>query len=182
MGAPSNNTTGTKDITSGLIGAGGIMSLFGQANEGKAQSNYYNYLAGTATQNAALARASGQNEVATLGTEEFSQVKGLHTQERDVIGAQKAALASGGAGVGSKTGEAIVSDTENKVNLDEQALRYNADVKMKNARIGAETSALNYESQAAGYKMAGKNAAIANKYGQYSTMLSTAGQVATMWI
>ena len=165
--------------------AGAIMTVAvaaGQAQsqlaEGKASQNYYNYLASTSMTNAKLAIAGGESDVNTIGAEENSQVKGLHTQERDVIGAQKSALASGGAGVGSKTAEAIVSDTENKVNLDEQALRYNADVKIKNARLSAATSAFNSTSQAAGYKLAGSNARRTSVIQAENSLLTGAGQVA----
>ena len=164
-----------------MIGAqvvGGIQGAKGGIQAGKDQKNYYDYLAATSKTNAGLALAEGESDVNTLGEEEFSQEKALQTQGRAVVGAQKTALAGGGAGVGSKTGEQLVADTADKVNLNEQALQYNADVKMKNARLSASTQALNYNSQAAGYELAGKNAIRASNINAFSSLLSTAGQTA----
>ena len=156
------------------------MSAVGNYNAGQDSKNYYSYLAGTARNNAALERATGESNVREIGAQEMQQVKGVNEQGRDVVGAQKVALASGGAGVGSKTAEQLVSDTMTKTNLDEMALRYNADVKMKNARLRAEGAAMNDESQAVGYKMAGRNAAKAGNLNAFSSLLSTAGNVAYM--
>ena len=160
------------------VGAG--LSAYSQYQEGKASKNYYDYLAGTSKSNAMLARTAGEVEAKSIGAQEMQQVGQIHEQGREVVGAQKAALASGGAGVGSKTGEQLVSDTLTKVDLDEQALRYNADLRMKNARIGAESQALNEESQAYGYKIAGRNAKKAGTIGAYTSLLSGAGNVAAL--
>lgn len=160
---------------------GGGLSAYGSIQSAKSESRYYNYLAGLSESNAKLAEAKGESDIHSVGAQEFQGIKDIHTKERETIGSQKTALVSG-AGVGSKTGEQIVADTETKTNLDEMALRYNADVAKKNIKIGADTEAFNYRSQATGYRMAGKNAKTASKLNMYSSILGTGGSVASMFI
>ena len=161
-----------------LMIAGGAMSASAQLQAGKDQNNYYQYLSGVSNINAGLSRAAGESATRTVGAQEMQQVGKLHEQGREVVGAQKVALAAGGAGVGSKTGEQIASDTATKVNLDEMALRYNADLKMKDIRLGAEADAMNEENKAAGYKLAGKQAKRAAGVNAFNTILGTGSQVA----
>ena len=164
-----------------LMAAGGLASAEGAINSGNAEKNYYSYLAGTANQNAALSLAAGESEARTVGAEEFQQERSLNNQGRAVAGAQRVALASGGAGVGSKTAEQLSADTSSKMALDEQALRYNADVKMKNVLIRGQMGAINDENAAAGYGMAGNNAVSTARTNAFSTILGTGGQVAKYW-
>jgi hypothetical protein len=164
-----------------LQAAGAASSAQAELQQGKDTKNYYSYLAGTSKINADLARAAGVSESQSVGAEENQQVQQINEQGRAVVGAQKVALASGGAGVGSKTAEQLVSDTANKVNLDEMALRYNADLKMKNIKLKADTEALNYESQATGYKIAGDQAKRASKSAAWNTILGAGSSVAANW-
>lgn len=164
-----------------LMAVSGVMQANSDLQEGKDQKNYYSHLAGTSRINAYLARASGEAESRTVGEQAAQQVGQLHEQGRDVVGSQKVALSAGGAGVGSKTGEQLVSDTLTKVNLDEMAIRYNADLKMKNLRLQAESTALNEESKATGYEMAGKNAKRSAKWNAFSTVLGSGSQIASKW-
>lgn len=165
-------------IAMGAQAIGGVQGAFGEIGAAKDQKNYYNYLAATSMTNARLARIGADVEAKGVGEQAFQQVGQLHEQGRDIAGSQKVALASGGAGVGSKTAEQITSDTADKVNLDEQALRYNADLRMKNIRLAAEGVAMNEENQARGYKLAGKNAVRSARIKAFSSLLSTAGQTA----
>ena len=164
-----------------LQAAGAASSAQSQLQEGKDAKNYYSYLAGTSKINADLARAAGVAESQTVGADENQQVKQINEQGRAVVGAQKVALASGGAGVGSKTAEQLVSDTANKVTLDEMALRYTADLKMKNIKLRADTEAFNDENQAEGYKMAGNQARRASKSAAWNTILGAGSSIAANW-
>jgi hypothetical protein len=158
----------------GAVLAGGALGAAGSLAEGKSSSNYYNSLATIYGENAKLARAGGQSQINSLGTEQMAQVSALHEKERATIGAQKSALVSG-AGIGSKTGEQLISDTESKINLDDMALRYNYDTKMKNINLGAETQAFNYETQALGAKMSASVAKKKGQIGAVTTILGAAG-------
>lgn len=164
----------------GLTAAGGAYSAY-QANEaGKASGSYYSYLAETARTNAKLALASGKSATEQIGYQEKEQDRQLQEGIRSTVGAQKAALVTG-AGIGSKTGEQVVKDTLNKGNLDEMALRYNAALRTKNAKIGAESNAFNFDNQAFGNEMAGSNARAIGRTNATSSILATGGSVASMW-
>jgi hypothetical protein len=125
-----------------LMVGGGALSAYGAIKGGQDQSNYYSYLAGTSQINADLAKAAGESTVKSIGAQEYQGIKDISAKGKAAVGAQKAAMAASGAGVGSKTSEQIVSNTMSNIELDEQALRYNADLQMKNARIGSQVQAL----------------------------------------
>lgn len=160
---------------------GGLYSAYAQGEEGKAEGAYYNYLAGGAKRNAALAEAGITANRQAIGGAEADADRRLHNNINATVASQKAALAAGGAGVGSRTGQELIADTENKGNLDEQALRYNADLKAKAATISGETSALGFETEAEGDLASGLNARAKSKAGQIATVLGTAGSVASSW-
>ena len=163
-----------------------LLGAYGQIQQGKADSKYYKYMAAVSRENAKLAEASGKAEIYQLGSAEFQNMQQLESRKRETIGSQKAALATG-AGMGSKTAEQIVSDTVNKTEMDEQVLRYNTDLRMKNTLLKSKTEAMNYEAQAGGYDVAAKNARSASKWNAASTILggatstAMAGRQFKMW-
>lgn len=161
--------------------AGGAYSAYGQSQLGRAQGAYYDYLSATSKQNAALANAGIVANREAIGAQEADATRRLGVNVRKTIGAQKAALAAGGAGASSRTAQDLIGDTENQGNLDEQALRYNADMRAKAAVIGGENTALGYESQATSEEMGGQNARLASKINTVGTILGTAGSVASSW-
>lgn len=160
---------------------GGLYSAYAQGEAGKSQQAYYNYLSSGAKLNAGLAEAGITANREAIGGAEADADRKLHNNINATVASQKAALAAGGAGVGSRTGQELIADTENKGNLDEQALRYNADLKAKAATVSGETAALGFETQAVGDTVTGENALAAAKAGQISTVLGTAGSVASSW-
>jgi hypothetical protein len=168
-------------IAIGSSVAGGVMSAYGGAQAAKSTSDYYGYLAGNARINARLAAAKADSDRRSIGYQEGQQERQLGEKVRATIGAQKAALAAGGAGVGSKTAEQIVSDTMDRGNLDEEALRYNADAKGKAAQMGSDVSSMNFRTEAYGDQMSGAAALGAEKFSRASTILGTGGSVASMW-
>lgn len=167
--------------TVGITAAGGIMSANAQGAAGRMQASYYSYLANNANLNAGLAKAYGESQAKTIGAANMRSDVLLGEKERATVGAQKAALAAGGAGASSKTAEQLIADTANKGNLDEQALNLNAALKTKAAITGADMAAFNDVTQAQGYDQAGLNAGAAGKMNRASTILGTGGQVANIW-
>ena len=87
-------------------------------------------------------------------------------------------LLATGAGVGSKTAEQVVSDTINKAEMDEEVLRYNTDLKMKNVLLKSKAEAMNYRAQAGAYEVAADNAKSASKWKAASTILGGASSTA----
>ena len=161
--------------------AGGIYSAKKQGDIGLAQQDYYNYLAGNAKTNAKLAEMAGAAESESLGMAAYEQYKGLREGQRRTIGAQKVALAAGGAGLSSKTAEQLIGETVERGAMDEAALEYNAEMKRRSIQIGTESQRMNLLGQAGGYGMAGSQAAQAARIGQFSTILGTGGSVAKDW-
>lgn len=166
-------------VAVGAMAGGTLLGAYGDIQQGKAESKYYKYLASVSNENAKLAEASGQAEIAQLGQSEFQGMQHLVTRKGETIGAQKAALATG-AGVGSKTAEQIVSDTINKTEMDEEVLRYNTDLKMKNVLLKSKGEAMNYRAQAGGYEVAAANAKTASKWKAATTILGGASSTAQM--
>ena len=153
---------------------GTVVNAEGDAAQTKSSINYYKYLSAVSSGNAGIAEAAGKAESEQIGASAFQQEGKLEMRNRATIGAQTAALAAGGAGTGSKTAEQVVSDTINKTSLDEQVLRYNTGLGIKNASMNAAGQAFNYRSQGAGYDMAAANAKVAGEYKMWSTILGGA--------
>ena len=164
-------------VAVGAMAGGTILSAYGDIQQGKAESKYYKYMAAISNENAKLAESSGQAEIAQLGQSEFQGMQQLVTRKGETIGAQKAALATG-AGVGSKTAEQIVSDTINKAEMDEEVLRYNTDLRMKNALLKSKGEAMNHRAQAGAYEVVADNAKSASKWKAASTILGGASSTA----
>ena len=168
-------------IAIGAQAAGGLFSAYAKGQQGNATQSYYNYLSAGASQNAALATAGVTANREAIGAAEGDHDRLLHNKIDATVASQKAALAAGGAGVGSRTGQELVANTENQGNLDEQAIRYNADMRAKAATVSGETQALGYETAAAGDVASGNVAMGAANAGQMSTILGSAGSVAQSW-
>ena len=160
-----------------IMAAGAVVNTVGQMSSANAEAKYYKYLSATAKQNADLTTAAGAATVKQEGTQEFSEMQQLGEKERGVIGEQKTALATG-AGIGSRTAQQLISNTEDKAALDQAALRYNTDVKMKNATMGAAAGAFNYQTQATGYEASAKNVQAAAPWNAASTILGSAASTA----
>jgi len=184
MGAASTPAAGGGGsnwmVPAGMALSGAAFSGIQQIQAGKAQAGYYSYLADTAGVNAGLAKAQAAGTVKQIGVEEGQQEQTLQRRVAETIGQQKVALANG-VGVGSRSAQDIISDTLTKGQLDEMALRMNAQMKTKNAVIQGEMGAMNYGAQAAGYGIAGKNAVAASRMGAFSSLIGGAGSVANSW-
>lgn len=164
-------------VAVGAMAGGTILSAYGDIQQSKSESKYYKYLADISNENAKLSEASGKAEISQLGTSEFQAMQQIVSRKGEIIGAQKSALATG-AGVGSKTAEQVVSDTINKVEMDEEVLRYNTDLKMKNVLLKSKGEAMNYRAQAGAYEVAADNAKTASKWNVSSTILGGAASTA----
>lgn len=168
-------------VALGATAVGGGVSALAQGAEGKAASSYYGLLANTAKTNASLATSAAASKDTEISAQEGMESRRVAESVRATVGAQKAAFAAGGPGAGSKTAEQIVSDSLTRGDLDQQALRYNADMKRKGVDTSAAFGNVNYGSEAAGFDMSGGNARRAAGIGQLSTLLGTGTSVASTW-
>lgn len=171
---------GAAAIPAGMAVAGGAYSAYSEGEAGKANASYYNYLSSTAKINAGLAEAEGTSEKKQLASQEANEQVDLTNRINSTVGTQKAAVVNG-VGASSRSAQDIISDTLNKGNLDEMALRLNTDNRIKNADITAKSAAMNFGTQAAGFNIAGTNAIGAAKGQQIGSLLQAGGSVANSW-
>lgn len=171
---------GAAAIPAGITLAGGAFSAFAQGEAGKSTASYYDYLAKTAGINSGLADAQDIAEKKQIGQKEAQEQVLLTNRVNETVGAEKTAMVSG-VGASSRSAQTIIGDTLDKGNLDEMALRLNADTESRNADVKSEMAKMNYGTQIAGYNMAGANAVRTAKAGQISTLLGSVGNVANSY-
>ena len=165
----------------GLQIASGIAQAKAQRAQGEAQNNYYNYLADVNQQQALIAERTGRNQSKVNQDVQMVQGKRLAISQAENRASQSAALAASGVPLSSVTAEDISKTTFTKQALDENLLRYNADVRSYEAITGSMNQAFGLRSQGAGYRAAGANALTAARLNSRSTLLSSAfGAVGTL--
>lgn len=161
--------------------AGGAVSAWAQGQEGKAAASYYGLLASTAKTNTILNSAAAASKDSEVSAQEGMDSRRVAESVRSTIATARAANAAGGAGAGSKTAEQVVSDSLTRGDLDQQALRYNSDIKRKGIDTNAAFGNINLNAEAAGDEISGKNAMTASRVNQLSTILGTGTSVASSW-
>lgn len=165
----------------GAQAVGGAASAWAEGQAGKASGAYYGYLADTARLNSRLTKSAAASKKTEVSMAEGDASRQVNESVRATVARQRAAFAAGGPGAGSKTAEQIVSDTLARGELDQIALRYNADLKRKGIDTGADFAEIEYEGQAKGYGMSAVNAGIASQVNQMKTILGTGTSVAQTW-
>lgn len=158
------------------VGAG--VSAYGMYASGQAQKQQNKYQQAVVQQQAILAKRAADQNTQLVQLQASQDTKQLQRKYAVLEGAQKAARAASGLGGGSKTEGDIATDTFRTQSLDEQAIRYNADLKSWNISQNAGMEVWGLDTQANMYGMAAKNAAIAGNIGAGSTILQGASSVA----
>ena len=183
-----------------LVAAAGATKAYGVYQEGKAQQTMYNYQAALAVQEATARRqyaemqqkAIGEAALANISAEQVAaaeESRRLFGDVAELSGAQRATI--GALGIGGVTAADIAVSTFDKSQLDQLAIRYNANVRSwqisEEAKrgvwtIGEETKmkAWSLESEASQYRLAGKQARRAAGIGVATTLLSTAASMAAI--
>ena len=165
----------------GLSVAGAAYSAYSQQLAGKVSQSYYNYLSSNANANASIAQSGITANRMSIGAAEADSQRRLTNNINATAASQKAALAAGGAGAGSRTAQDIIGNTEMQGNLDEMALRYNADMKAKAATIQGTAQGFGFKTQALGDTLSGSIARSTANAGAASTIIGGAGSVANQW-
>lgn len=171
---------GAAAIPMAMMAAGGYVKANMEEAGAESKASYYDYLGGMSSANAELAQARAEGESKQIGEQAFFQNRDISRKISQTVGAQRAALA-GGAGASSRTAQDIIGDTIDKGQLDEMAINYNATQAQRNARLAGDVSALNYRSQAAGYRLSGENTRTSAKINRNASLLETATSVAGKW-
>jgi len=159
---------------------GGAMSAYGQYQQGQAQKKMNQYQADVAQRQAEQVQQAADTNVKLTQFQASQDTKMLQRKYMLVEGAQKATAAAMGVGGGSVTEGDIATDTFNTRKLDENMIRYNADLKSWAIRNQAAGEVWGLETQKEQYTYAGKNAAKAGAIGATGTIFSTVGNVLGM--
>lgn len=160
-------------VGGGLSAGGGILKAFGENEQGEASGRMFAYRAGLARTNATINRQNA--DWATEAGAVNAERSGLTT--RFTIGKQKVAQAANGFDVNSGT-NAEVRDATDTVGLqDQNTIRLEAGRKATGFRNAANSN----EAEAVGDDMAGENARRAGRISALSTLIGTAGSVASRW-
>lgn len=161
------------------MAVGGVQKANSEKRAGKAQQQYYDYLAEQNEIEAASAEAVGQRNATMAqdaGSRELSKLKRGVMQ---FAATQIATGAANGIGGGSVTTADIAGDTFDKAKLDELTIRFNADSQAAEALDAGKYKAWDLRNQKTMNKISGKNASVAGKEAAKATLWNTAGSVLT---
>lgn len=159
---------------------GGAVSAYGQYQQGQAQKKMNQYQADVATRQQEMAQQAAETNIKLTQYQAAEDTKMLQRKYMLVEGAQKATAAAMGVGGGSVTEGDIATDTFNTRKLDENMIRYNADLKSWAIRNQAAGEIWGLGTQKEQFTYAGKNAARAGMISGTGTIFSTVGNVAIM--
>jgi hypothetical protein len=168
--------------TPGMVGsigmgsslAGGVLSAFGSMNQGRAQSDMYQYQAGLArmnadiaTQNAVYSRQQGELQAGKYGLKAAQQ-----------MGQIKTGQAASGLDVNSGSAVEVRKGQETVTHLDMDQIRSNAAKTAYDFDVQSE----NFRSQASIYDASAENSSRAGMLGALSSIVGTAGSVSSRWL
>jgi len=159
--------------------ASGGIKAYGEYQQGKSQQKYYSYLAEQNERQAEAEERTAEQKTSIVQNEAAQRAKELKGDVARVKGAQKAAMAVMGIG-GSVTEEDILKDTTNKAWLDEQNIRYNADVTSWSIKKETAERDIALRNQSVLFRLAGKQARQAAAINMTSTILGTASSIIGM--
>ena len=158
--------------------AGG-MQAYGQYKEGAATNKYYKGVAAMQEEQGRIEYARGEKQSELIQDSAKWQGKKQKTEAAQVASSQRVAMAANGIDLSSVTSQDIASSTMTKANMDEFAIRYNADVNSWNTMEDAKYKRWALNVQANQSRATGKNALSAGKTASFNTILSTAASMAT---
>lgn len=164
-----------------LQGGAGAYQAQAQISEGSRQNKYYRYMASLKDTEARLVKDTARRQESALQDNASRQSVALNDELKRVQGSQRVALAASGVAAGSVSAEDIALDTMSRAKADELAIRFNADRSSQEALRQGDFEAMNLTNEAAGLRAAGRNAKTAAKTAAFSTLLSSATQVADTW-
>lgn len=159
------------------VGAGGY-AAYNQYQQGLAQNSYYQYQAEQSRTEGQSAIEAGNKQSNLIQDVAAAEGKQFKTNAAEFNAATRAQLAANG--VQGVTASDIVSDNLSQQDLDEMAIRYNADVKSWEVHNEAENKNWALRVQADQEDYAGKEAKRAGKTQAIGTLLSTAASVASI--
>jgi hypothetical protein len=165
----SGATTAVAVGSLALGAAGSAMNMIGQANAGAASAAQANYQAQLARNNQMIAEWNAQRALEQGRVAEQQQ----RFKTAQVIGAQRAALASQGGDVNSGSPLDIVGDSARAGEFDAQTIRNNAAMQAYGLRV----QAANAGAQSDLYRQSAANTLAALPFGIGSSLLGSASSL-----
>jgi len=162
-------------VAVGLMIVGGGISAYGQYQQGQAQKKMYQYQADVNAQQAIMAQRAADANVKLTQYQASQDAKMLQRKYMLVEGSQRAAFAAQGLGGGSVTEGDIATDTFKTMKLDENMIRYNADIKSWEIRNRSANEIWKLEAESRQFTYAGKSAARAGAISGTGTIFSSVG-------
>lgn len=163
-------------------GAGGVLSAYSSINQGRMQERQYNFMADTKDLQAKVIETTAERQVTDTADAAARDTAKLNRQGRQFAASQRAAMAA--AGVEGVTAEDLAGDTQDKLALDEAAIRFNANSQSLAIRRAADMEAWSLRTGGRMDRIYGADARAAGNIGAISSILGTAASVAgtyAMW-
>jgi hypothetical protein len=158
----------------GMSLLGGITKATGQQAAGEAGGARYQYQAAVYRNNKLIADQAAKDSIQS--GKEKAQVSQLKTAQ--IIGQQRAELAAKGIQVDTDTSVEAMVDAARIGNMDQETIQRNAE----RQALALKLQGIGYEMQAQMAERAAKDTKKAGDNSFFSTLLGTAGNVATKWM
>lgn len=152
---------------------GGAMQFMGAQQQGAAAKSQADYQAAVARNNEILAQRAAADAIARGEVAEGQK----RQQNAQLIGRQRAVMASNGVDLGTGSALDIVGDTAAIGELDALTVRSNA----AREALGYKTQGMNFAAEANLDQLKGDNAQSAAALTGVSSLIGTAGTVAKQW-
>ena len=162
-------------VSTAMKAYSGYQQAQGQKAMGEAQGRYYDYQAKMNEMEGEYALKQGKMQSNLVQEQQKIKGRNLKTDQAKFNAEQIAEMAS--RGVTGVTAEDIVGSTMNEQFLDEEMLRYNADIKSWNIETDASYKKWSKSVEARQNRYAGEHARYAGKVNSRNTLLGTATSI-----
>lgn len=168
-------------VMGGLQAGGSIYQYDQQRKAGQRQQQYYNYLADQTENKANLTLKRGGEQVSSIQDAAALNNADMERGIAKVRGTQKANIGASGISADSVTAEDIARDTNHAENIDQNAIRFDADSKSWAAATAATDQAAAERDYARQLRMAGENARMSSNVDANTALINGASGVAGTW-
>lgn len=172
LAALSPATIGTAALATAGVGAG--LSAYGTYEQGQAESQAAAYQAQVAQNNQLIANQNAQYAL----EQGQQQVAAKQQQTAQLIGTQRAAVASSGIDPNSGSAVRLQSDSAGLGALDASQISNNA----ARTAYGYQTQGMDFAAQASLLQSQSSNAAASGELGAFNSIVGGASSVASKWL
>ena len=157
-----------------IMAVAAAYSAYSQYQQGVSEQKMYNYQADASRQQGAAALAQGQKQGELIQDTAKLQGKEQAIKTAEALSSQRAAMAAMGLDPSSVSAQDLASSSMSKAQMDEAAIRYNADVNSWESNRQGQLTNWQSNVMADQYKYAGKQSKQAGIINAGGTLLSSA--------